>query len=304
MADLLQILKGTGARPRVTFYANGLPSDLDAGVPTVVATRPDGTVDGGAVSGVAHVGAVGSGTYEFTLAVQPDPTLLTVTWAGNIGGVGQTLTTFIEVLGGLLFTLPELRALKVGGDQPFSLTATPPFTDAQLMEARAATLDEFESFLGFSPVPRHAREVHSLGYHDQLILERLFPTRLLSVTVAGAAQPTSGYFIDRGGRVLPVSGYTLGPWGSYGYGVVAVEYQHGWNRVKGDGSVVAMLRAAMRLQPGISSTARSVTTPDGVTYDLGDMAGQVTSAGTTRRFGIPAIDSWLLEHRQASAAVA
>jgi hypothetical protein len=64
-----------------------------------------------------------------------------------------------------------------------------------------------------------------------------------------------------------------------------------------------MLRAAMRLDPGISSAATNVTTPDGVSYSF-DPAGQVTQAGIVRHFGVPAIDSWLNRWSQAGFAVA
>jgi len=70
---------------------------------------------------------------------------------------------------------------------------------------------------------------------------------------------------------------------------VVVEYVHGEPRVMGDGGNVAMLRAAMRLQPGISSTASTVVTPDGTAYSY-DPAGQVTAAGTSVNEVLSALD--------------
>ena len=300
MADLLQIQKGTGARPRVTYYANGVASDLDAGVPAVTITRLDGTT---IASGTVTKVAATTGIYEFTLGAQAECTYLTVTWAGPIGGVTETLTTYVEVLGSHLFNIADLRALRVAGSTPFSLTATPLFTDAQIMDARAATLDEFEQILGFSPVPRFARSVVDGDGLWSVVLPHLKTHRLLSVAVNGAVQQVSSYTLRRSGILEATSGYVASGTFTAGRQNVAVEYVHGEPRVMGDGGNVAMLRAAMRLDPGLSSTASSVTTPDGVSYSF-DPAGQVTRGGTVRHFGVPVIDSWLNRWSQVGLAVA
>jgi hypothetical protein len=299
MSDVLQILKNTSARPRVTFYSDGVPTDLDSGVPAVVITRPDGTTI--ASGTVSHVGAAGTGTYEFTLAAQPNETFLTVTWSGPIGGLTQTITTYIEVIGSFLFTLAGLRSLKVAGGTPFANSTAYP--DAQLLDTRTEVLEEFTDILGFSPVPRFYWETLSVPYGGQVVLAELHVQRILSVSVAGVAQSVSNYYLTEGGVLQPVSGYYPGYWTSFGYGVVTCEYVAGWPRVKGDGGDVAMLRAAMKLDPGISATASTVTTPDGSSYSF-DAAGQVTRGGTIRHFGIAAIDSWLQRHSAAGLAVA
>ena len=295
MADLLQFKRLTSAVLLQTFKSGTTPTDLDSGLPTITITKPDGTTI--APGTISHPS---TGTYSFTLAGQPDPTKLDVTWTGTVGGQPQTLESKVEILGWDLFTIGELRALQIGGDTPFESQTTWP--DSKLHEARAATLDEFTQILGFPPVPRFYREVHSIGPSGALLLDQLKATRLLSVTVAGVAQSTSGFYLD-GVAVLPVSNYAASSWSSYGYGVAVVEYVAGWPRPMGDGSNVAMLRAAMRLQPGISSTATAVTTPDGVSYSF-DAAGQVTQAGTVRHFGVPALDSWLNRWSQPRLAVA
>jgi hypothetical protein len=297
MSDLLQILKGTGARPRITFYSNGAPADLDSGVPTVTVTTPAGATSTPTASKVTDT----TGIYEFTLTPQPEVIYLTITWAGAIGGVTQTRTTYVEVLGGSLFTLAALRDLKVAGGRPFESTTTYP--DAMLLDTRTEVLEEFADILGFSPVSRFYREVVSVGFGGEVILKQLLVTRVLSVTAGGVAQVAANFFVDPGGRLLPVTSYAASPWAAYGYGVVVVEYAAGWERPKGDCSDVAMLRAAMKLDPGISSTASTVSTPDGSSYTF-DAAGQVTRGGTTRHFGVPAIDAWLNRHSMAGLAVA
>jgi hypothetical protein len=301
MSDLLQLKRLTSATITQTFTVDGLTKDLDSGVPVVTITKPDGTTI--ASGTVSHVGVVDSGQYKFVLAGQPEVTELAVTWTGTIGGQPQTLTNIIEVVGADLFTISAMRAMRVGGGTPFSTTATPLYSDQQIMDARAEVLEEFTGILGFSPVPRFHREVISVGYGDQVILKELLVTRVLSVTVAGVAQTASNYFVAAGGVLLPVTSYVAAPWAHAGYGNVVVEYVAGWDRVKGDGSDVAMLRAAMKLNPGLSSTANTVTTPDGASYSF-DPAGQVTRAGHVRHFGVPAIDSWLNRHAMGGLAVA
>jgi hypothetical protein len=302
MASFLQFKRTTSATVMETFTVDGAPINLDSGVPTVTITKPDGTtIASGTVSGAwAGPPARSTGQYRFVLAGQPECTLLDVTWTGTIGGQPQTLQSTIEIVGADLFTLGELRDLRVAGGTPFSEDSD--WNNARLMDARAATLDEFEQILGFSPVPRYVREVHSVGYGQTLLLRQLLASRLLSVTVNGTAAQVGGFLVD-GTEVLPVSGYSPSVWSGYGVGNVVVEYVAGWPRVMGDGGNVAMLRAAMRLQPGLGSTASTVSTPDGTVYSY-DPAGQVTQAGTVRHFGIPAMDSWLNRWQQSSPAVA
>jgi hypothetical protein len=303
VADLLQFKRLTSATITQTFTVDGSPLDLDSGVPVVTITRPDGTtIPSGTVSNSwAGPPARSTGQYRFVLAGQPNETLLTVTWTGTIGGQSQTLQNTIEVVGADLFTISALRAMKVSGGTPFSSSVTWP--DTVLADTRAEVLEEFTDILGFSPVPRFHRQVCSVGYGGQVILDGLLAHRVLSVSVAGVAQVAANYFVAPGGVLLPVSSYAAAPWAHSGYGNVVVEYVAGWDRVKGDGSDVAMLRAAMKLIPGLGSTANQVTTPDGASYSF-DPAGQVTRAGNVRHYGVPAIDAWLNRHSMGGVAVA
>jgi hypothetical protein len=295
--ELTQILVDTSSRPRGRFYSAGALVDLDAAaLPTVALTRPDGTAGPAA----ADIARVSQGVYDFRLVAADvaDPTVYTVTWSGNIGGQPTTITTQVEAVGEFLFNLADLRDLKVGNGKPFGATAVPNFADEQLLEARTATLDEFEQILGFSPVPRFALEIHDGTGTGALQLSKRKAHRdgLLSVVVDGQDRPVDGYSLNSAGVLRPVAG-------GFPRGVanVAVEYVHGWERIEGDGGTVAMARAAMRLIPGLADAASSVTTPDGTSLSF-DPAGQVTKAGTVRHFGVPAIDSWLNRWRMGTRA--
>jgi hypothetical protein len=303
VADLVQVLVDTSVTITQTFYYDGSPQDSES-LPTLQVTYPSGT----ALSPTPEVSnswtgppARTTGQYRFVLNAQPEVTYLDYELSGTIGGKVQRLKGRVEWLGAQLFTLSELRGLKVAGGTPFASSTTWP--NDRLQEARTATLDEFTQILGFSPVPRFHRRVLNGDGSTSLILPDLFATTVLSVTVNGVAQTASGYQISDAAVLEAISNYGYGAGFTVGRRNVVVEYVAGWDRPKGDGSNVAMLRAAMRLDPGVSSTATTVSTADGMSYTF-DPAGQVTRGGRVREFGVPAIDSWLARHSQAGLAVA
>jgi hypothetical protein len=295
MGDLLQFPVRTPVQPRAKFYSAGVLQDLDGpagGTCTVTLKEPDGT-DGPASGTVTHVAST-TGTYSFVLDGPADPFYYDIAWSGQIGGRNVVQTTRAEALGELLFTLPELRALYVGDTQPF--TDATKYPDERLMEARTATLNEFAHNLGFSPVPRFARETHNGDGAGTLVLDERECSKLLSVTVGGAAGDLAGYTLQSYGILECTSGYLASGRFPTGRANVIVEYVHGWARVVGDGSNMAMLRAAARLAPSMLQAASQVVTPDGTSYS-NDFAGQVTASGRRRRFGMPQVDAWLDEHR-------
>jgi hypothetical protein len=289
VADLLQFLAKTPVQPRGKFIFNGTLTDLDGpagGTCTVAVTLPDGSA--GPVSGtVTHVS---NGIYSFELAGPADPTVYDIAWSGEIGGKPVQVDTQAEALGELLFNLGDLRELRVGNGKPFATTAVPNFTDEQLQQARTATLEEFQQILWYAPVPRYARTVTQGDGSKALRLPQYKVQRVLAASTNGtalSADELADLYVDDRWVVRK----TLGVWPAT-EGSVTVSYVHGWERVEGDGSNVAMLRAAMRLIPGLVDAASSVTTPDGTNISF-DPAGQVTRAGRVRHFGVPAIDSWL-----------
>jgi hypothetical protein len=298
MADLVQILQRTGVKATVTFYAGGVATDSATQVKVDV-VRPDGTL---LVTQANASDEAGDGVYGYQLAPQADPTMLRLDWSGTIGGVAMTVSTWVEVLGGHLFGLAELRAFKVADGTPFSTTATPLFTDDQLMDARAAVLDEFTDILGFSPVPRHHREVLDGDGSGTLLLSKLKAHRLLAVSVGGGAQSVGSYTLKRSGVLQATSNYVASGSFTAGVGNVAVEYVAGWERVEGIGRDAAMVMAAKVLQPSGFSNATSVTTPDGMTYSY--TPSEVGRSGFRRFTGIRDLDEWLNRRSERGLAVA
>jgi hypothetical protein len=301
VADLLQFKRLTSATITQTFTVDGLPADLDSGVPTVTITKPDlTTIASGTVSNAwAGPPARSTGQYRFVLAGQPDCTILDVTWTGTIGGQPQTLQDTVEIVGADLFGLVAFRGLRVANGTPFATGATPAYSDAQIRDERTAVLDEFTDALGFSPVPRFARETHDAD-GGAIVLYEHKPLRLLSVTVAGTAQAVGGYYLHPAGILRPISGYAAGPAIPYGIGNVTVEYVAGWPQPRGKGDYMAMAMAAKYLNPSGFTSATSVSLPDGSTYSY--EPSETGRGGYIRPTGFRDVDRWLLAHQARVAA--
>jgi len=292
MSDLLQIGKGTSVTVTVAFEYNGTGQDLDSGVPTVTLTRPDGTA-GPAAGTITDLAAAGQ--YSFVVAGQPQVTWLDYTAVGTVGNQPQTLRGRVEWVGQPLFNLSRFRALRVAGGTPFALTATPLYSDRQIMDARTAVLQEFTDILGFSPVQRLARETLDAG-GGNLLLRHQPAGPLVSVTVGGVAQLVTGYSVSAG-ALRSVSGAGI----PAGLANVVVEYVHGTERPPGKGGDMAMMYASAMLIPSLFSSAVSASTADGATYSY--EPSEVGRGGYQRWTGIRDVDRWLNMHR-AVAGVA
>lgn len=299
MGSYQQVLAGTSLNPFETFSNENGPIDVDSGVPTLTLTRPDGTAFT-PVPTVTHLGAAGSGQYQFQLQPQPDPYFLDYALAGPVGGITQTLKGRVEWIGEYLFNLADLRGLKVAGGTPFSDTNAYP--NKALQDTRAAVRQEFEEILGYSPVPRFYREVHSVGSWAQVGLRQLKFQRLLTLKVSGVAQTVGNFYVDPGGTLLPVTNYLAGYWSAYGYGNLAVEYVAGLDRPPGKGSYFAMLYAASQLNPAGFSSATTVSLPTGESFSY--EPSEVGRSGFQRFTGIRDVDRWLNLHAQRGLAVA
>lgn len=302
MADLFQYLEDTPARPTVEFRVQNVPTDLDGaagGTCTVTLTRPDGTA-GPASGTVTHVS---TGVYEITINGPTDPYWYDIEWAGTIGSKTVKYHTRVEWVSDFLFNVDDLRTYQPAGGAGTPFSDTVKYPDLKIQQTRTEVLGEFAKRLGFSPVRRYTYEIHSIRRSGSpVLLKRLFPGRVLDISVAGVAGTASNYFIDDDLTLLPVSGYFPGYWSTWGYGVVAVGYTHGWDSFTDDqGREAALMRASMKLLPGPSSTMNSYTSEAGsFTWDR---AGTRNAAGDKVYFGVGAIAEWINEHRMPSVAV-
>lgn len=143
-----RITANSGTLLSVTFYADESPTNADGSV-TVTLTTPAGTP---LVSTTAT--SAGNGTYTYVLAPQATPVLLNVLWSGTFGGVVQSVTDTVEVVGARLFSLADARASDV------MLADTSRYTTAKLEQARLYVEDEFRSICSVSFIPTYHREIY------------------------------------------------------------------------------------------------------------------------------------------------
>jgi hypothetical protein len=300
MADLLRILVRSGAKPYVIFATENGPNDLDTGVPVVVATRPDGTTLSPALV-ASHAGATNSGKYEVTYPPQTELTRTRLDWTGTIGGVTETLTTWVDVVGGHLFTVADARAFKVAGTAVLADVVKYPAGD--VIAARDEITDDFTARGGVAFAPRHARETLNGDGTSRLIPAEMLPHRVISVTVNGVAF-TAGELADigfaPGGILVRTAGGTF-PSGTMN---IDVEYAHGYAPTPPAIRRAALHRLAMLLNPSsaASSAVTSWTSPDGTSYSY-DRVGQ-SRGGMTYHYGIGVIDGPLNFYGMAGMAIA
>lgn len=301
MSDL-QVLRRTSVTITRTFEVDGTPTDIDSGLPTLTLTKPDGTgytplpTVSGSWSGRT------TGQYRFVVSGQPDCIWLQHELTGNIGGLAQTLEDRVEWVGGLLFTESQLRALKVASGFPFASTAVPLFTDQQIMDARAATLDEFTNHLQFSPVPRFERAKFHGDGDTCLNLPTLYAHKLLSLKVNGETKTVTDYEVTDSGQLEAVSNYSTGTAFPRGRFNVVAEWVHGWQHIQGKGGHMAMLYAASQLDPSVITSASSVSLPTGETYTY--EPSEEGRFGFQRFTRIKVVDRWLNDWRQVSVGIA
>jgi hypothetical protein len=173
-ADATHILRGTPATISVTWYG-GSDTDTgaaDPGVVTATITAADGTAV------VTNAATNGTGTAARTLDLTAEQTadldLWDVAWTSPTVG---TVTTQVEIVGALLFTIPEARAFDKG-----QLGDSTKYPDAAIAATRARILDEFERICRTAFVPRYRRLILDGEGGRQL---RLWDTRVMKIREAG-----------------------------------------------------------------------------------------------------------------------
>jgi len=269
-----------------TFKADEVPTDA-AGTVTATVLRLDGT---SVASGNATHGAAGSGLYSWdvTRAVLDS---LTLDWSGSVGGSTVTVRDYVEVCGGFLFDLGEVRS-----EQGISSTTWPA---AKLAAKRTQVEQECERICRRAFVPRFEREVLSGNDSPRLGLKRSEIRAIRAVTISGdvwtAPEIATLGFSDSG--VLSMPDGAAWPLGLRN---IVVEYEHGWDAPPEDIVDAAKLRLQSllpRAKSGVPSRTTSYTTDTGNTYRL--------SLPTKDTTGIPDVDgAYQKWARQRRAVVA
>jgi hypothetical protein len=290
-----RILRGTRADIWLATYLDGEPTAPATPAPTVSVSNQDGTV---IASGTATISTENK-RLEFTLtaAQTADANLLTATWSDVKMGSDPTIdaTTYHEVCGDVLFTLPEARNHENG-----VMKNATTFPNWLLLEARDRIWDEFESILEYPLGGRVRRESRDGSGTTDLYLSapassvRVVSTRDSGTWTAFTSGQRSDIIVTSGGRLIRD---TMGYWPK-GTLNVRVTFEAGEVPIPR-----ALKRAALLVlrdqmnKSDIPARATSQTSEIG-TFQLS------TPGQRGAEFGIPAVDVVLNRMRSKSPGFA
>lgn len=276
---LERVLKATPATISNTWYEDG--AAVDPGVVTIDITRADGTP-------LVNDGATGTSgntrTYDLTAASHTNQLdTLRIDWASPTKG---TMTNYVEVVGGFLFSIADLDAkLQTSGD----------YTVAKKTAARTVAETAIEDACGVAFVPRYRRETISGTGLTRHLVSRGPVRSVRTVSVDGTALTASQLAdveIYAGRALYYAAGFT------YGTANVVIGYEHGHDYAPPRVSQAAIILAKHYLVQGpIDERYTSVVTEDG-TFTLS------TPGIRGIRFGIPEVDAVVRQYGRSGVGVA
>jgi hypothetical protein len=259
-----RVLKGTPASISNSWYSDGALAD--PGVTTIGIVAADGTVV--VASGTATTGA-GAAARSFALTTTHTAELehLTVTWTtANFG----TATTYVEVVGGYLFSLSDLDA---------KLQTPADYTAAEKTAARTRAESALERACGVAFVPRYERETRDGSGLYRLAVSWPNVRSVRTVLVSGTSVTVADITGRPGGTLYNPTGWTSG------YDNIVVEYEHGYDYPPPEvAEACAILAKHYLVQGPIDDRAISQTSEFGVvTLSTPGVRGV--------RFGLPEVDA-------------
>lgn len=278
------ILARTRAVLDVIFSAGVSSTPVEV---TVTDDAGDTVVDAGTATADASTPPI-PGRYTFALPPQIELGVLRVDWTGTFDAAEQTITTWVEVVGGRLFTVDELRAHDKGvADEDV-------FPDWKIAVARDRCEDFFRDSTGVSFTRRRRRVTVRGTGSDVLAIPDKRVLKVVAASVNGQAveQSVLDSIVVASYGALRLSG---GSWGSSGLtgtsSSVTVTYEYGY-----DDPPAAIRHAAMIL------ARREVVTVDAddravsLSNDLGTVRLSVPGPGEFYRTGIPVVDRALSDY--------
>lgn len=252
-----RIVRGLSATLSHTFYVDGTATNPSPDAATVTITRDNGTV----LVAAAAATDTGAGTVSYTLTPAQTVLLdtLTVAWTATFGGQAQAFTDIVEIVGGVLFTVAQARAVN-------PLADTVKYPPQKIIEARTLVETALEDACGVAFVPRYRREQVNGQGGRELVLSMPRVRSIRSASLDGTAF-TAGELAD----IVP-SGtsvvYTPNRW-TAGFRNYEVVYEHGYDEPPPRVTNAALLLARRYLVDSpVSDRATSLTTEDGTTQFL------------------------------------
>ena len=256
MPDIERILQNTPGTIKQQWYEDG--AAVDPGTVTLGITRADGTV---LIAAGAATAGTGTNPRTFNLSAGNTALLdtLKVTWTSSLKG---TLVSYLEVVGGFLFTIAQAQALAAGA------------TTAQIADARIYAETELEHALGYALVPRYKLTTTYVNTWDG---PRVMP---FLRTIRSAINGTTTLTADDIALLVPNRGGLAGYRWSNERTVIG--YEHGLDAPPPGASQAALSVALGQLgadQSGsIDPRATSIVTVDG-TVNLRAAFGQFSAVG-------------------------
>ncbi len=300
-----QLLAGGGPYTLIkSWYVDG---SLGTGVGDVTI----GVVDGNGDEIVAVSTATtdnGDGTYTYSLADQPNPDQLKITWTR--ADTSADLVDRVELVGNWLFTEAQARTFHAKADAASALiplASATEYTDAIIADERLRITDDLEQWTGRSWVPRYCRvELKGNGSpilslsgfartSDGFPLNRsgrsMDIATLLTLTVGGTSQTVGNYVLDPvGGNLISTGGAFPSTTISNPYNVV-VEYVYGMPTIVDGVDRIALKLLVDRLVPSaFPDRALSVDTDFGTTRFV-QPGGPQDNASR-----IPEVNDWVKRH--------
>lgn len=228
-------------------------------------------------SGIAAVSAAAPADFSVAINTAMTTSLdrLTLVWTW---GVGRTTTTYVEVVGGFLFTIAELRQIgPLGSDANYS--------NVTLANVRSAVEDAIEAQLGYALVPRFRTTRFGVPLSTVRLAPYLRSVRSISddgtdVDVADVTYDYTGY----------VTGYSF-------TGPTVFGFEHGLDAPSPQATAAALLLAkTWAIKGPIDDRTTSFTSDVGITSQL------LTPGIGGSIFGLPAVDQWITSERLIGAA--
>jgi hypothetical protein len=274
-----RVQQNTSTTIDLQMTRDGVATDPEPATARVTIVRDDGTV----LIDNAEATRTGTGHFAYILAAAQTAQLdwLTATWDITVDGQPQYASTRIEIVGGFLIGLGDLRA-----DRDLTNTATYP--TSKLADARTYAEQELEQACGVAFVPRYGRRTLT-GSRDNLLPLTRDVRTIRSSTVNGALADVS--------TLAAGDGFVYNPsgWGS-GYQNVTIRYEHGMDYPPAAVSQAALILAKDYLVRGpLDDRAIQRATEDGPVFIA-------TPGWNGNRFGIPQVDAVVDSYRVPSIA--
>jgi hypothetical protein len=251
-----------------------------------------------------------AGVFSASIPVATLPKLdsYRLVWSGVVGGVTTEWTTPLDLAGGYIFEIAELRAF----DRAF--TDTVKFPTAKLRDVRIAVEDVLESDTAarVAFVPRGRRVTLSgnspdlnRGYYPlmygndyrELIVPNYEVRSLYSGSLNGIAftQDELDGIVPRDNTLWRAAGVTFPSW-SYGVNNIKLHYVHGYERPSGAITRAALILAREYLVKSDLPARASATS-------IGDQLFRLTIAGRDGITGIPDVDAAISQFGRSSSLI-